>query len=75
MCQSAPVGIYPTHEGNWQTVSLEINDLIAGGLEISQVQTGFEIYPVDGEQAGVHLQLDNIRFEAKLPEPMSLVSL
>lgn len=74
-CKSAPLGVYPTQQGQWQTVSIELKDLIDSGLEISQVQTGFEIYPVDGEQNGVHLQLDNIRLEAPIPEPMSLVAL
>lgn len=74
-CKSAPIDVTPNTLDQWQTVSVGIEDLIAQGLEITQIQTAFEFNPIDGEQEGVHVQLDNIRFEAPIPEPMSLVAL
>lgn len=74
-CKSQPIDINPTQQGQWQRVSINMHELIANGLEISQVHTGFEIQPVEGEQKGVHIQLDNIRFEANIPAPMDLVAL
>ena len=74
-CQSQPIDINPLQKGQWQRVSINMHELIASGLEISQVHTGFEIQPVEGEQQGVHIQLDNIHFEANIPAPMDWVML
>lgn len=74
-CTSEPLDINPTQQGQWQSVSIDIQRLVARGLEITQVQTGFAIQPAAGEQQGVHIQLDNIRLEANIPAPMDLVVL
>lgn len=74
-CKSQPIDINPAQQGQWQRVSINIHELITNGLEISQVHSAFEIQPVEGEQKGVHIQLDNIHFEANIPAPMDLVAL
>ncbi|WP_156317065.1 putative glycoside hydrolase [Marinagarivorans algicola] len=74
-CTSEPLDINPAQQGQWQSVSIDIQRLITRGLEITQVHTGFAIQPVAGEQQGVHIQLDNIRLEANIPAPMDLVVL
>ena len=74
-CQSAAIGVYPSHQGQWQRMSIPIATLVQAGLDISQVYTGFEIQPVSGEQKNVHIQLDNIAFEAAIPAPMDWVAL
>ncbi|UTA47173.1 family 16 glycosylhydrolase [Simiduia sp. 21SJ11W-1] len=61
-CSSGDIAIGQPGMGGWQTVQVPVADLVAGGLNLSQVNTPFAILPTWGEQAGVHLQLDNIQW-------------
>lgn len=61
-CSSGDIPIGKVGESGWQTVSVPIADLVAGGLDLSKVNTPFVILPAQGQQAGVHLQLDNIHW-------------
>lgn len=62
-CQSSTqiINSQPTNE--WRTISIPINSLVAGGLDLSQVDIGFQIFPTLEKQKGTHIQLDNIRWE------------
>lgn len=48
----------------WQTVELDIADMVRDGLDLKKVDTGFLIRPSieDGVQTGVSFQLDNIQW-------------
>ncbi|HEY7773026.1 MAG TPA: putative glycoside hydrolase [Marinagarivorans sp.] len=48
-CRSNAVGVNLSQLGQWQHISIPIKALIDEGLEISQIYTGFEIQPVEGE--------------------------
>lgn len=54
-----PIGLVGTTD--WETVVVPIADLVAGGLDLSSVNTPFVILP-EGEQGGVVIQVDNIRW-------------
>ena len=45
-----------------KTVEFYVADLIDRGLNINRVNMGFMLYPAWGQQAGVHFQVDNIRW-------------
>jgi hypothetical protein len=48
----------------WKTIRIPISDFINVGLDVTEVGIGLNILPQWGEnQAGVHFQLDNIRWE------------
>ena len=52
--------------GGWETVSITAAQLIAGGLDISSVNTGLVFFPsIADQQAGatVVFQIDNVHWE------------
>ena len=59
-CSSGDINIGQPGMNGWQTVQVPVSDLVAGGLDLSKVNTPFALLPRWTEQAGVHLQLDNI---------------
>lgn len=61
-CSSGDINIAQPGMGDWQTVVVPISDLVAGGLDLSKVNTPFALLPEWGSQQGVHLQLDNIEW-------------
>lgn len=62
--------IHPTVTGRWQSYSIELKDLIEQGATLSQIEQGFVLKTATGEYEGVHVQIDNVRFKAPIPEPM-----
>jgi beta-glucanase (GH16 family) len=64
-----PLGV--VGDGVWQTISVEITELVAGlpggtGLNLQTVNTGIVIFPhIPDQQAGatVNFQIDNVRWE------------
>lgn len=61
-CGSTEIHITPTQLGQWQTISIPIADLIMRGLDLSRATNVLELLPTWDSQAGVHYQLDNIRW-------------
>ena len=59
-CSCGDINIGRPGMNGWQTVQVPVSDLVAGGLDLSKVNTPFALLPRWTEQAGVHLQLDNI---------------
>lgn len=66
----ATKAIYPLKAEHWQSYSIELKEFIEQGVTLEQVQQGFVLKTATGEYEGVHLQLDNIRLNAPIPEPM-----
>ena len=62
-CESSTQIISSQLINEWRTISIPINTLVAGGLDLSQVDIGFQIFPTSGKQKDTHFQLDNIRWE------------
>ncbi len=54
-------------DGVWETITVPVQDLINRGLSITSVNTGIVIYPTWGDQQGVTLQLDNVRWLKEMP--------
>jgi len=53
-----PIGVVGA--SGWETVTIPISELIATGLDTSNVNTGLVIFPIAGQQSGVVYQLDNV---------------
>lgn len=49
-----------------ETITVPVADLVNLGLNVNSVNTGLVIYPTWGDQQGVTLQVDNIRWEKEL---------
>ena len=65
-CTSGDQAIGLVGDGQWETVSVEVSQLVAGGLNLSTVNTGIVIFPdIPDQQSGttVLLQIDNVRWE------------
>ncbi len=62
-CTSHAFPLTIPNTNQWVTQEIAIADLIYGGLDISKVNTVFQILPSWDKQTGVNFQLDNIRWE------------
>lgn len=65
-CTSGDLPIGVVGDGGWETVSIEIAQLVSTGLDLSTVNTGLVVFPdVADQQAGatVIFQIDNVRWE------------
>ncbi len=67
-CSSGDIPIGVVGNGSWETVSVPIASMLPA-LNLGQVNTPFALLPVWGQQEGVHLQLDNIRWSLTAPTP------
>lgn len=54
----------------WQTFEISVKDLIAEGLDIKHVYTGFFIQASWGRQGNAHFQVDNVRWIKGVAEPL-----
>ena len=50
-------------DGEWQTITIPVSNLVSYGLNINSTNTGLVIFPKWGDQQGVTFQLDNIRWQ------------
>ena len=70
-CTSGDKPLGTVGDGVWQTISVELSELVAGlpggtGLDLTNVNTGLVIFPgIPDQQAGatVVFQIDNVRWE------------
>jgi beta-glucanase (GH16 family) len=61
-CSSGDIALDVLPTAEWVTVEVPIADFVAGGLNLSSVNTPFVISPVWGSQSGAQIRLDNIRW-------------
>ena len=63
-CTSHSAKVPVNFLNQWQTVELNIADMVRDGLDLKRVDTGFLIRPSieDGVQTGVSFQVDNIQW-------------
>ena len=61
-CESTEIRVTPTQLNQWQTISIPISDLVMRGLDLTKASTAIELLPTWDAQAGVHFQVDNIRW-------------
>ena len=60
-CGSSDQNIGVVGDGAWETVSIEIDDLVEDGLSLATVDTGFVIWAT--QYTSTVFQLDNVRWE------------
>lgn len=61
-CSTGDQSLGVVGNGEWETITLSISDLVGKGLNLASVNTGLVIFPTWGDQQGVKFQLDNIRW-------------
>lgn len=61
-CENTPYLVKTTSLNQWKTVEVSIADMIASGLDIKHIYTGFQLSPPWDMQKNVHFQVDNIRW-------------
>ncbi len=69
-CSSGDFPIGVVGNGGWESVEIPVRELLhhnGSTLDLSNVNIPFAIFPTWGEQRGVHLQLDNMRWVGGLP--------
>lgn len=72
-CTSAAYQVETGDIGEWHNIVMPVDFFINTGLDIHNVEMGFQISPHWGEQAGVHFQVDNVRWvEGEAPVDTSL---
>jgi len=63
-CKGADIELDKSVVGVWQEVRIPVADIIASGVDLTDVGTGFHFSTTWGEtQADIHVQFDNIRWE------------
>ena len=60
-CTSGDQRIGRVGDGEWETVSIPVAQLLGGGLDLSSVNTGLVIFPTD-QSVALTFQLDNIQW-------------
>jgi beta-glucanase (GH16 family) len=61
-CSSGDIALDPITVGSWQTVTVDISTLVAGGLDPTKLNTPLVIFPKAGQQANATFRLDNVRW-------------
>lgn len=61
-CSSGDIAIGKVANGVWETITVPVATLVSGGLNLARLNTPFVIFPTWGAQAGVELQVDNVRW-------------
>lgn len=69
-CNSHEHVIAVSQLNQWQSFEISVKDLIAEGLDIKHVRTGFFIQASWGRQANAHFQVDNVRWIKGVAEPL-----
>jgi beta-glucanase (GH16 family) len=65
-CTSGDQSIGVVGDGQWETVSIPVSQLVTAGLNLATVNTGIAVYPdIADQQAGadVVFRIDNVRWE------------
>jgi hypothetical protein len=61
-CTSGDQNIGSAGQSGWETVELSVADLVAGGLDLSKVNTGIVVIPQIGGQGGTVYRITNVRW-------------
>lgn len=62
-CSTGDQSLGVVGNGEWETITVSVDELVGKGLNLASVNTGLVIFPTWGDQQGVKFQLDNIRWE------------
>ncbi|MFT7561274.1 MAG: hypothetical protein ACI93R_003200 [Flavobacteriales bacterium] len=63
-CTTGEIALGQPALNEWNHEVLNVSDLIALGLDLTQVSVGLMIAPTWGDMSGVEFQLDNVRWKA-----------
>ncbi len=62
-CESATIQLPLERNDSWQHVSIPISLLADTGLDLTEVEMGFQVFPQWGLMHNVHFQVDNIHWQ------------
>ena len=68
-CTSGDRNLGVIADGVWETVTIPVSQLVSGGLDLSNINTGIVVFPTTPQSGGITFQLDNIRWEAETEAP------
>ncbi len=63
-CTSNDQAIGVVGLSGWETVTVDVDQLVGAGLDLSTVNTGLVLFPAGGQQTGVVYRLDNVYWSA-----------
>ena len=58
-----PIGVVGV--GGWETVRVPVSQLVEGGLDLTNVNTGLVMWPAFTEQTGVVFRLDDVKWTSR----------
>ena len=58
-----PIGVVGST--GWETVRVPVSQLVEGGLDLTNVNTGLVMWPAFGEQTGVVFRLDDVKWTSR----------
>lgn len=70
-CESGYIPLEINALNEWQHITISVDELVQTGADLTNLDIAFQVYPVWDQQAGVHYQLDNIRWSLEPPPPPS----
>ncbi|MFT5163280.1 MAG: beta-glucanase (GH16 family) [Alteromonadaceae bacterium] len=62
-CSTGDIPLGVIGDGQWETITLPVTDLVARGLELDKINSGIVLFPAWDQQQGVTFELDNIRWQ------------
>lgn len=68
-CESAAIPLEINAANEWQHIVISVDELAQSGADLTNLDVAFQVYPIWDQQAGVHYQLDNIRWSHEPPPP------
>lgn len=66
-CESGYLPLQIETLDEWQHIVISVDELVQSGAVLSNLDIVFQVYPIWDQQAGVHYQLDNIRWSLEPP--------
>ena len=62
-CTSGEIPLGRVADGQWEEIRIPVVDLVAGGLDLTNVNAGIVLFPTTGDQGDVTFRIDAIRYE------------
>lgn len=62
-CGTGDIALGVIGDGQWETITYPVSDLLARGLEIDKINSGVVLFPTWDQQQGITFDLDNVRWE------------
>ncbi len=68
-CTSGDKNLGVVADGVWETIIVPVSTLTATGLDLTVINTPFNIFPTAPQTGGIRFRIDNVRWEAETSAP------